>query len=112
MKRHHIKWAIIAALAAVLLMTLVLLARPAVPVRVTMLPVPTAAIYAAPTVSPETSPQSTQPKITWSPTSVEVILSPGETSTKNFTFSSDQYLANAVIEPVPALAGFLNLQPN
>jgi hypothetical protein len=56
---------------------------------------------------------STQPKIVWSPTSsIEVILSPGETSVKDFTFTSDQTLQNAVIEPVPALAGYVTVQPS
>lgn len=74
------------------------------------------ALSAAPsTATPEptgSAAAAVQPTITWSPTSVEVILSPGESTTKNFTFSSDQKLRNVVIGPVPEIAGFLSVQPS
>ncbi len=54
----------------------------------------------APTPSPLQSP-SVQPKITWSPTSSELILSPGESATRMATFTSDQPLQNVKLEPAP-----------
>lgn len=55
---------------------------------------------------------STQPRIKWSEKSVEVILSPGESATKNLTFASTLDLENVMIEAVPEIAGFLSIQPN
>jgi hypothetical protein len=63
-------------------------------------------------VSPVLGATSVQPKITWSTTSINVILSPGESTSSNLTFTSSLPLQNAVIEAVPGLAGFLNIQPN
>src|SRR5205809_6918943 len=49
------------------------------------------------TVAPFLQATSTQPKITWSPTSsIEVILSPGESTAKGLTFTSDQALQNTI----------------
>jgi hypothetical protein len=63
-------------------------------------------------LSPVLGTTSVQPKITWSTTSVSVILSPGESTSSDLTFTSSLPLQNAVIEAVPGLAGFLNIQPN
>ena len=63
----------------------------------------------APTVAVQRSPQ---PKITWSAKQLEVILSPGESVTRDLTFTSDRNIQNVVIEPVPALAPFVRVQPN
>lgn len=122
MKRTHFKWiALGAALTAgVLLLSLNLTAQPRPSASPTVLalasPTPSAtpAAYVSPSPVPLLpSPPATQPKITWSPTSsIEVILSPNDTTTKDFTFRSDQPLQNVVLEPVPALAPFLNVQPN
>lgn len=79
------------------------------------IPTPTPSLLASASLSsePGTTPApAVEPKITWSPTSVEVILSPGESATRNFTITSDQTIQNIVIEPVPAIAGFLTVQPN
>ena len=61
--------------------------------------------------SPAQPQGGTQPKITWMPKSTEIILSPGESTTQEFTFTSDQDLQNAVIEAVPGIAAFLSIQP-
>src|SRR5262249_10131213 len=55
--------------------------------------------------------QSVQPKITWVPSSIEVTLSPGASTTKDLTFTSDQNLQTVTIEPVPTLAPFLSVVP-
>lgn len=55
---------------------------------------------------------STQPKITWFEKQIEIILSPGETASKNLTFTSTLGLQNIVIEAVPEIAGFITIQPN
>src|SRR5438477_8076377 len=55
---------------------------------------------------------STQPKITWAPTSTEVILSPGESTSRDFALTSNIALQNAVIEAVPQIASFLSIQPS
>lgn len=63
------------------------------------------------TLTPQSS-SSTQPKITWSKKQIEVVLSPGESTTKTLTFTSTQGLQNVVIEPVPKIAPFLSIQPS
>jgi hypothetical protein len=55
---------------------------------------------------------TTQPTITWSIGSIEVILSPGESTAKDITFTSSQNLRNVVVEPVPAIAPFIALTPS
>ena len=55
---------------------------------------------------------STQPKITWSHDSVEVILSPGESTTKDLTITSSQNLTNVVVDPVPEIAPFMTITPS
>ena len=62
--------------------------------------------------SPAQPQRPAQPKITWTPTITEVILSPGESTTRDFTLTSDQDLQNAVIEAVPEIAEFLSVQPS
>src|SRR2546428_12787189 len=57
----------------------------------------------SPTLAPVPSavPQSsTQPRIAWSENQIEVILSPGENTFRDMTFTSSQSLSNVVIEPV------------
>ena len=58
------------------------------------------------------SAQSTQAKITWSQSQIEVTLSPGESTAKDITFSSSLPLQNAVVEPVPQIAPFVTVQPS
>lgn len=54
---------------------------------------------------------STQPKITWSTTSIEVILSPGESASKDVTFTSTLDLSNIAIECAPELTPFVSIHP-
>jgi hypothetical protein len=66
--------------------------------------------------SPLTSPAamvtaSTQPKITWSTTSIEVILSPGESKALDVSLTSSLGLKNIAIGTVPQIAGLLSIQP-
>src|SRR5262245_692215 len=75
-------------------------------------PTPAPVTTAAPTVIATPASAVAQPKITWSPTSVEVILSPGESISKDFTFSSSLPLQNAVLEAVPKIVPFLSIQPS
>lgn len=63
----------------------------------------------APTVAAQPSPQ---PRITWSEKQVEVILSPGESTVRDLTFTTSLNVQNIVIEPVPELAPFVSIQPN
>ena len=53
-----------------------------------------------------------QPKITWSEKRLEVILTPGESTSKDLTFTSTLDIENVAVEPVPEIAGFLNISPN
>lgn len=55
---------------------------------------------------------STQPKITWPESQIEVILSPGESAIRDLTFTSSLLLTNVVLEAVPDIAGFVSLQPS
>jgi hypothetical protein len=57
-------------------------------------------------------PFATQPKITWSPGSIYAGITSTTTVTQTFTFTSDQQLQNVVIEPVPQIAPFIQIQPN
>lgn len=52
------------------------------------------------------------PEITWSENSVEVILSPGESTSKDLTFTSNVALQNIIVESVPPIAAFVSVQPN
>src|SRR5712691_1513153 len=55
---------------------------------------------------------STQPKITWSTTSINVILSPGESTSSNLTFTSSQQLTNISLSVVPQIAPFVTVRPS
>src|SRR5438132_419805 len=55
---------------------------------------------------------TTRPKITWSSRSINVILSPGESTSSDLTFTSSFALQNVVVEAVHEVAGFLSIQPN
>lgn len=55
---------------------------------------------------------TTLPTITWSPNSIDVVLSPGETASRSITFTSSTDLTNVVIEPVSSLAPFTKLSPS
>jgi hypothetical protein len=57
-------------------------------------------------------PQSAQPKIVWSPSSVYAGITSTTTVIKSVTFTSDQALQNVVLEAVPQIAGFIQIQPN
>jgi len=52
-----------------------------------------------------------QPRIQWSENEVEVILSPGESFSKELSFTSTVDVDDIVIERVPELAPFLTIQP-
>jgi hypothetical protein len=67
---------------------------------------------ATPTTPSAPTSTSAQPKITWSPTSTVVTLSPGESTARDFTFTSSVELQNVVAEAVPGIAGFLSIQPS
>src|SRR6266851_4624494 len=60
----------------------------------------------------KTTSTSSQGKITWAPSSTDLILPPGESTDGDFTFTSSVGLQNAVIGAVPEIAGFLSVQPN
>lgn len=66
---------------------------------------------ALPTPAPGAAPSSTQPEITWSATSTEIILPPGETTVQDLSFTSSASLQNIVLRPVPEIAPFLAIQP-
>ncbi len=91
MNRSHIKW--IGVIAAVLLAVTIyawnLVAKPGAP-TFSASPIPTA-------TEQKPSP-SIQPNITWSPTSVVVTLSPGETTSRTITFTSSLLLRNVHIK--------------
>jgi hypothetical protein len=55
---------------------------------------------------------TTQPKITWSTTSVNIILSPGESTSSDLTFTSSQNLTNVTLGVVPQIAPFVAVQPS
>ena len=57
-------------------------------------------------------PQSGQAKITWSPPNVYAGITSTSTVIKSVTFASDQTLQNVVVEAVPKIAGFIQIQPN
>ena len=65
-----------------------------------------------PTPTPQAATPAEQPKITWSETHIELTLSPGESTSRNVSFTSNVELQNMVLETVPKLAGFLFLTPS
>lgn len=113
MKRRYIKYLVVVTTSAIAASILVwgLGARPPAPTPSSG-PSPTSATSVVPAAFLQGSSSPTQPKITWSDNQLEVILSPGESSSKNLAFKSDKALQNALIEAVPEIAGFLTIQPN
>src|SRR5438128_8028298 len=111
MSGSHLKrLAFITAIALVALgASFYLIARP-LPER----PVPAAPPVGVAVPSPVATMQasSTQPKITWSQNQIEMILSPGESTSRAVTFASNLDLQNIVVEAVPEIAGFLSVEPN
>ena len=106
------KWlAVVVALGALLIVgAQILFARPS--------PSPTPSPASLQATSSAFSPLATsasataQPKITWSSTSANVILSPGESTSSDLTFTSSSNLTNVVLEAVPAISRFVTIQPN
>ncbi len=72
---------------------------------------PAAPVVASPAVAALAT-ASSQPKITWSTTSVNVILSPGESTSSDLTFTSSQKLTNVTLSVVPQIAPFVTVQPS
>ncbi len=106
------KWlAVAVGLAALLIVgSQLLLAGPS--------PSPTPSTTSLPTASTVIGPlatlaaTTTQPKITWSTTSINVILSPGESTSSDLSFTSSQLLTNVTLSAVPEIAPFVSLQPS
>jgi hypothetical protein len=57
-------------------------------------------------------PFAAQPQITWSSPDVYAGITSTTTVTRTLTFTTDQALQNLSIEAVPAIAGFVQIQPN
>src|SRR6266852_1424845 len=100
---------LIGVLLAILAGSLYLFARPSPPAPVPA--TPAVAPAANSTLLQVGSASSTQPKFTWSQNQIEAILSPGESTSRDLTFTSSLDLQNVVIEAVPEIAGFLSVQP-
>ena len=72
----------------------------------------------SPSLSPTPSPSATVEQsssnqtITWSPNSIDIILSPGESASRSFTVTSSTDLTNVRIEAVSAISPFLTLKPS
>lgn len=116
MNTSHLKLTGIAAiLAVVALGSVYLFARPPAPGPSVGATSPSLAAVTSAVVAAITAPlgtTSTQPKITWSTTSVQVILSPGESASKDLTFTSSLKLSTIVLEPVTTVAPFVSIQPS
>jgi hypothetical protein len=52
-----------------------------------------------------------QPKITWSQSHVEVVVSPAERVTRDLAFTTSLALENIVLEAVPEITPFVDVQP-
>jgi hypothetical protein len=91
----------IVALGSAAVWTVTLMARSPAP-SPTLAPAPTEALPAA----------VVQQAITWSPDSLDVILSPGETASRSVTFTSSTDLSNVTLEAVPEIAPFLTIKPS
>jgi hypothetical protein len=65
-----------------------------------------------PSKIPKVSAATIQPRISWSQQQIVITLSPGESTSRNVTFTSDLALQNIVIESVPEIASFLTIQPS
>ena len=61
---------------------------------------------------PATPPPPPPPNITWSSSSVEPILSPGESASQDMTFRSDRSFQNAVVEVIGNVATFVTISPS
>src|SRR6266849_660615 len=72
---------------------------------------PAAPVVASPSVA-ALGTASSQPKITWSTTSINVILSPGESTSSDLTFTTSQKLTNVILSVVPQIAPFVTVQPS
>lgn len=57
------------------------------------------------------APAEAAPKITWTPSRLQLALSQGQSRTVTATFSSDQALQNVTVEAVPAIAPFISIRP-
>jgi hypothetical protein len=106
------KWlAVAAGLAALVIVgSQLLLARPSpspTPLFVSVT-APPVSISPVATLAASTT---TQPKITWSTTSINVILSPGESTSNDLTFTSSQKLTDVTLSVVPQIAPFVTVQP-
>jgi hypothetical protein len=55
------------------------------------------------------APSSRQPKITWNPSQVQMVLSQGQSRTTTVTFSSDQALQDVIVEAVPEIAPWVTI---
>lgn len=55
------------------------------------------------------APPSRQPKITWTPSQVQLVLSQGQSRTTTVTFSSDQALQDVTVEAVPEIAPWVTI---
>jgi len=112
MNDSHLKrLALLIALGlAILAASLYLIARPTPPAPVPAAPPVGPAATSSPGQAGSTS--STQPKITWSHNQVGVVLSPGESTSNDLTFSSSLDLQNIVVEAVPEIRSFLTIEPN
>src|SRR2546425_10325078 len=101
---------LLATIAAVVAgVSLYVLARPSPTPPHSSVPFPAPSISISPAATFVAA--TTQPKITWSTTSINVILSPGDSTSSNFTFTSTSNLQNVAIQAVSAIAGFLTIQP-
>jgi hypothetical protein len=52
------------------------------------------------------------PNVAWSSSEVNVVLGPGAASTSVVTFQSSKDLENVTLQAVPAISGFLSIQPS
>lgn len=55
---------------------------------------------------------STRPSIVWTPSDLNTILTPGQTTTADVSFTSSLPLQNITIEAVPEIAGFFTITPS
>ncbi len=99
---------LIVLVVAILGGSLYLFARPSPPASVPPTPVPAGA--SSPAQSASSS--STQPKITWSPSSIMVSLLPGDIKQRTVFFAGTAALQNVSIEAVPEIASFLSVTPS
>ncbi len=100
-------WIVVLAIGVLAASVLLFATQPGPAARTPQLETAARPIPAAPVVS-----SSTQPIITWSPTSTDVTLSPGEATSRDFSLTSSVALQNVLLEAAPAIAGFLSIQPN